>query len=71
MSDAVAGLTEEAVERMAERYREPQPPQATPDLASEEWPDLAGITANGSGQHKTGARLKHAINTTPSCMMLV
>lgn len=34
---------------MAERYREPAPPQAAPDLADEEWPDLNGSTANGHG----------------------
>ena len=35
-----AGLTEEALEAMAEQYREPPPPQAAPDLAGDEWPDL-------------------------------
>ncbi len=39
------------MERMAERYREPAPPQAAPDLAGEEWPDLNGSAANGHGYH--------------------
>ena len=45
---AAAGMTEEAVERMAERYREPAPAEVAPDLASDEWPDLIGSTTNGN-----------------------
>ncbi len=54
-------MTEEVVECMAERYREPPPPQASLDLAGKEWPELAGKTANGTAQHSRGALVpKHA-----------
>jgi len=42
------------VERMAEPYREPQPAQAAPDLASEEWPDLNGSSVNGNTGGQAG-----------------
>lgn len=46
-------MTEEAVERTAERYREPAPPQtAAPDLAGDDWPDLNGSTTNGSSENQ-------------------
>lgn len=51
---APAGLTEEAVERMADPYRQPQPAQAAPDLASEEWPDLNGSSVNGNTGGQAG-----------------
>ena len=49
---AAAGMTEEAVERMAEQYRDPAPSQVAPDLASDEWPDLNSSTANGHGKRQ-------------------
>ena len=52
-----AGLTEEALEAMAEQYREPPPPQAAPDLAGDEWPDLGAAATNGKHSIEAGMRL--------------
>ena len=52
---AAVGMTEEAVEKMAGRYREPAPAQAAPDLASDDWPDLNGSAAKGSSVSQDNA----------------
>ena len=51
---ATAGLTEAALEAMAEQYRETPVSQAAPDLASNEWPDLSAATTNGKHSPEAG-----------------
>ena len=53
-NSAIAGLTEEALEDMAEQYREPQAIQAAPTLAGDEWPDLYAAATNGKHGPEAG-----------------
>ncbi|CAK0787622.1 hypothetical protein CVIRNUC_010844 [Coccomyxa viridis] len=48
------GLTEEALEAMAEQYREPPAIQAAPTLAGDEWPDLHAAATNGKHGPEAG-----------------
>lgn len=60
------------MERMAEPYREPQPAQAAPDLASEEWPDLNGSSVNGNtGGQAGGDGMCPCIKTADSASLWI